>query len=363
MSSNSKKNGRIELLRFLFAIMILLFHIQKRFAKNQLLIGSTGLALFCRGYIGVEFFFLVSGYLLTASCYAKRELPCEFIGTETANMMWKKIKSVFPYHLFAMIITIAVNAFFLRHTAISRVKYVLNSWAAVFMLQVFGFETTWVNKLTWYLDVWLMVTFIFYIFLRKHYDVFAKIVCPTMALFILGYLDHEYGGLSGIEIWTGHFYKAFLRGFAEMALGCSAYSLTRFVNKEKITKSGKRFLGVVEIAGYVLIFVFSCVKKAYAYEFPILFIMWGLVILTFSDVNPVHEIFDKPIFSYLGKMSLLIYLNQFYVIRLVQELLPNVSLGLKVLLCVIFTFVGAFVCDVTVKKVHWKGIKKWFLVQ
>ncbi|MCR5581906.1 MAG: acyltransferase [Pseudobutyrivibrio sp.] len=347
--SKSKKNGRVELLRFLFAIGILFFHIHKRFAVDgNISIGIKGIYFFNHGYIGVEFFFLVSGYLLAASAFAKRGVSTDLIGTETAQMMWKKIKNIFPYHLFATGLTIIVNGYFLHSTAKARMEYAVDSWASIFFLQVFGFDSSWVNKLTWYLDVWLMVTFIFWYFLRKHYDVFVKIVCPLMALFILGFMAHEYHSIAGIDGWTGHFYKCFLRGFAEMALGCSAYSLTRQLNKIDFTMAGRRILALVELACYLLVFRYAVTGIDTKYSFTSLFIMCIGLILTFSEVNPAHEIFDKPIFSWFGKMSLLIYLNQFYSIRLVQSLLPSISFPLKVVCCTAVTLVGSLICDVVV---------------
>jgi len=358
-----KKNGRIELLRFLFAIMILLFHIQKRFACDNVHIGSSGLLLFSRGYIGVEFFFLVSGYLLAASCYAKREYPGTLIGTETAGMMYRKVMSVFPYHIFATVITLIVNAYFLEKTFSGRFKYILDSWAAIFMVQVFGFHSSWVNTLTWYLDVWLMVTFIFYIFLRKNYDVFAKVVCPLLALFVLGYIDYTYGKISGVEVWTGLFYKCFLRGMSEMALGISAYSMTRLINKQKYTQAGKTFFAIVEAIGYIFVFVFSCTSGSCHYEMPVIFVMTVLIMITFSDINPCHEIFDHSVFGYMGKLSLLIYLNQFYAIRLVEMLLVRSSLIVKFMACIAITLIGSLICDFVVSRLSLKRIKKWFLVQ
>ena len=66
--TKSRKNGRVEFLRFIFALAILFFHIHKSFAGDDVIeLGNTGLNFFARGYIGVEFFFLVSGYLLAAS--------------------------------------------------------------------------------------------------------------------------------------------------------------------------------------------------------------------------------------------------------------------------------------------------------
>lgn len=353
-----QKNGRVELLRFVFALAILFFHIHKRFAGDGVIeLGNTGLNFFARGYIGVEFFFLVSGYLLAASSYAKREQPCEFIGTETALVMKKKFWNIFPYHLFAIILTIIVNAYFLEKTVADRYHYVVDSWASIFFLQVFGFDSTWVNKLTWYLDVWLMVTFIFYPLLRKHYDVFVKIICPLLALFILGYMAHEYDGIAGVDGWTGMFYKCFLRGLSEMALGCCTYSLTRQFNRYNFSKTGKRILAVIEIVCYIIVFNYACTEMDVKYSFPVIFVMWIAVILSFSDINPCHVVFDKPIFGWLGRISLLIYLNQFYAIRLVQELMEDSSFFVKVLMCTLITFVGAYICD---KVVGWFRSNKPF---
>lgn len=361
--NKQNKNGRVEMLRFIFALAILFFHIHKRFAGDDVIeLGNTGLNFFARGYIGVEFFFLVSGYLLAASAEAKREVPTDLIGTETALMMKKKFWNIFPYHLFAIILTIIVNAYFLEKTALDRYHYVVDSWASIFFLQVFGFDSTWVNKLTWYLDVWLMVTFIFYPLIRKYYEVFVKIICPLLALFILGYMAHEYDGIAGVDGWTGMFYKCFLRGLSEMALGCCTYSLSRQYSKYHFSKTGKRILAVVEAVCYIIVFRYACTEMDVKYSFPVIFVMWVAVILTFSEINPCHRVFDRPIFTWLGRVSLLIYLNQFYAIRLVQELLEGRSFAVKVIMCTLFTFIGAFACD---RVVGWfkkyKPIRKMLL--
>lgn len=332
------KNGRVELLRFLFSMGILLFHIQKRFSPE-------GIRIFPHGYIGVEFFFLVSGFLLAASAFAKKDLSTEAIGAETVKVVFGKIKKIFPYHIFAMILTIAVNAYFLEKTALDRFTYVVDSWASVLFLQVFGFDSTWVNKLTWYLDVWLMVTFIFWYFLRKHFDTFVNIVCPIIGLFVLGYLAHEYGSIAGIDEWTGHFYKCFLRGFGEMALGCSAFSLTRYIDRQEYSLGKKRLLAVVEAAGYLLTLAYALTVMPTKYSFPVVLVLWASVSLSFSKVNACEEFFGKSVFGRLGQVSLTIYLNQFFAIRLVQSLMPDQVFWVKAVLCVCLTVVTAFACE------------------
>ena len=130
-----------------------------------------------------------------------------------------------------------------------------------------------------------------------------------------------------------------------MALGCSTYSLTRQFNRYDFSKAGKRLLAALEIICYLIVFRYACTEMDVNYSYPVVFVMWVAVILSFSDINPCHEFFDKPIFSWMGKVSLMIYLNQFYAIRLVQELLSDASFPVKAVACTVVTFIGAFACD------------------
>ena len=54
----NKRNGAIDLLKFLFSLMIVIYH-GRLFANAEN-------PLFRAGKIGVEFFFIVSGYLMAA---------------------------------------------------------------------------------------------------------------------------------------------------------------------------------------------------------------------------------------------------------------------------------------------------------
>ena len=142
-----------------------------------------------------------------------------------------------------------------------------------------------------------------------------------------------------------------------MALGCCTYSLTRQFNKYNFTKLGKTLLALLEALCYFIVFRYACTEVDVKYSFPVIFVMWIGLILTFSEINPCHQVFDKPIFSWFGKASLLIYLNQFYAIRIVQEVFAKVSLTEKIVLCTVFTFIGAFICGVLID-----GIKNKHLI-
>lgn len=60
-----KRNYEINLFKFLFSMVVLLFH------GNDLIpveVRESGFGLFMNGSIAVEFFFIVSGYFFAVSC-------------------------------------------------------------------------------------------------------------------------------------------------------------------------------------------------------------------------------------------------------------------------------------------------------
>lgn len=55
-----QRNGKIEFLRFVFSMVVVLFHLNYVYFKDKLLL-TDSISFFAYGYIGVEFFFLVTG--------------------------------------------------------------------------------------------------------------------------------------------------------------------------------------------------------------------------------------------------------------------------------------------------------------
>lgn len=72
-----QRNGKIELLRFIFCMAVLLFHCEKYVLGEPSLEKGYHLSLFCHGSMGVEFFFLVSGFLMAKSISKKIRMQTE----------------------------------------------------------------------------------------------------------------------------------------------------------------------------------------------------------------------------------------------------------------------------------------------
>ena len=105
-----KRNGKIDLLRFVFCLGVIILHIE-----GVLYDGMKSWGLFSmghRGYIGVEFFFLVSGWLMAKKLASLDHTPCdlETLGGETYRFLWNKLRPIIPYHIIVCIAMLSLWA-------------------------------------------------------------------------------------------------------------------------------------------------------------------------------------------------------------------------------------------------------------
>ena len=93
-----KRSGNLDLLKFIFSLMIVLFH-----GKN---LTTTDSYIFPGGNIAVEFFFVVSGVLMAraASTYEMQDN----LGKDTFVFMKHKISGLMPNYYIAFIIAFIV---------------------------------------------------------------------------------------------------------------------------------------------------------------------------------------------------------------------------------------------------------------
>ena len=98
--AKSNRNGKIEFLRFLFSVIIVIHHSRYILGDDQ--------CLFLGGSLAVEFFFLVSGYLMMASIdrISARKAPGQDLGRETLGFLWRKARAVYPDLLIAWVIAL-----------------------------------------------------------------------------------------------------------------------------------------------------------------------------------------------------------------------------------------------------------------
>ncbi len=346
INNKQVKNGKIELLRFIFCVYVLMFHIQK-YLVGEPSLDRIDFAMFPHGAMGVEFFFLVSGFLMAKSIYKARKLnpgkENRFSPTEALGFMKRKYLSVFPQHIVAFVLTfiiyVACKEFSLLEIAIKAVE----SIPAMFLVQMSGINYTSPNHIEWYISCMLIAMAIVYPVCRKYYYSFTRFFVPLGSLLVIGYLIYTTKALTGVMTWVGICYKSLLRAIVEISLGTTAFELSRYLSKKEFSKKKKVILTVAEALCFAITTLYVLITFSKKYEVYILVLLFFLVVIAFSGVTYGSGFFNNRFFAFLGKISLPIYLTQLAAIYIVQykitDLETPLRFALTIALNVIFTFV------------------------
>ena len=212
MSNN--RNGEIDLLRFVFSMVIMLYHFRT----------IIPIQIFKLGSIGVEFFFVVSGFLM-AKHGENRSLAdktLSYVADETWLFTKNKYKSFFRYYICAFFCNVLIRMLLIRRTSAHQIIYRILKAIPTVTLSFMSLNKSTLSLglgASWYLSAMIIAGFILYPILLINYRFAEKIVYPLISLFLLGYLYNTYNKIMVIDNWTGFFYAGVLRAISEMALG------------------------------------------------------------------------------------------------------------------------------------------------
>lgn len=229
-------NGKLELYRFIFTIIIILFHIQKTmFPGYTIDLFGLKFGFFSRGFLAVEFFFILSGILM-ASSVSREKNGEDSLTKQTINFILKKAKAIWPYHIPAFIIAIITILVVRNYNIFESIGYLITSIPTFFFVNKIGFHLSSPIGGEWYISVMLISMLIIYPILKKNFEMFSKIIAPLIFLIIIGLLFKNYGGLGNTSTWTPFGYKCLYRGLAEICLGIFSFQLATSLGNLKIKK-------------------------------------------------------------------------------------------------------------------------------
>lgn len=332
------KNGKIEFVRFIFSLEIMFFHIFDLLLPKDFKI-LDHITPFSGGWFGVEFFFVVSGYLM-ASTALKNQSKKETAGKSTFEFMKRKLLSVLPYHL----IIFTVSLIFLLVVNYEDVNSFLNMIVKVIpnflFIQRSGLEVKDVLGVEWYISEMLFAMLILYPICKKYYDRFTRTVAPVVSVLIIGYLIKTTGTLGGSTAWSVLVSKTLLRAIAEICAGVFVFEVARNINKLNFSKKDKSLLTLLEIVSYGMIFAFIIWDFPESFSGTFFIFVCIAVCLSFSNVTYGSTIFNNRVVYFLGALSLPLYLCQSLMRVISVSLFKN---GLDFWLAVILFFVSTFV--------------------
>ena len=337
--------------------MIIIFHF-----------GNTyNYRIFQNGYIAVEFFFVVSGYLMARHVWLKSEDIRDLgaIADETWRYLRKKTTVFYSYYVNAILLQVIVRFIIVNHSGIAKIGY-----GFLKSIPTFTLTFMWFNESkglyagnTWYLSTMLIAMFILYPLLLRHYKFSVEIVFPSCAFFILGYLVATNNSISKWEEWSGLVYFGVLRAIAEMALGGSLFQLSMVITmkQSRFLYSNKAHIKILatiyKIFCYSVVFIFargSIMGEAFTSDFGIhalLFCSLG-ILLSFSNVG--YFIRDSKFTRYLGKISLPLFIFHGIIRSTAKDYIDHpisvVTFVVLILLCILVCIALMYFTDfVTLK--------------
>lgn len=356
----SHKNNTIEFLRLIFSMCIVLFHGTESW-PFPVLFGK--IALFRNGAVAVEFFFLVSGFLLAKKAdrriFSDKNQPAK-IGTETVRIISKKLLYIFPYHLYAYVVSFLLIIFIQHLTVRQALRLFIDSLPNLFLLDMTGIRYTMVNGFEWYISAMLISIFLIYPFLLYDFDLTTKVIAPLFSILILGWISHSYGTTASVTVWTGLVYKGVLRGVAVMLLGCMAYALQQKICKLHFTRIGIVMLTILEWSFYFLTVLYICTNESDSYYIYIAILLAISVAITFSEKSLSFNLFKMDL-QILGKISLALWLNQWHTKLFVEYFMTSLTETWRLILYVPLTIINGIICLIVVDFFKKRVRPEWVL--
>ena len=302
-----KRNGFISLLKFVFSLIVVVFHCHLIFRGTKVFLLSK------RGYLAVEFFFIVSGFYYMQGI-EKNEKSKKNIYLLNFENTIKRFKRFVPITLISGILTCLI-AFILKSIKLSNV--LLSIYNSI-LLGIVGVGYN-LNVPIWYLSAIIVIMFLLYPIIRKNKERYIYYIAPLIIVFGLGYMYKQYPSLDlSSYLWNSLFYSGLLRCLVEINIGIIVYKFVIYFNKnlkrikdKKFLKRLKILLQIIEIALYLFIFaymIFAGYKNKNDY-FLLLCIISATTI-TLSEQTYIKKLFSYRFVYYLEKLSLYIYINQ-----------------------------------------------------
>lgn len=290
-----QRKQMIDLMRIVFSIVIFCNHL------NHIAQASESINIIMRfEYLGVEFFFIVSGYLMASSALKYNRMNA---GNATLRFCLRKWIIILPYYLVAWLIGFIVAHYAPPYSFQQIFKDLLLSVPAILQLGIAGFPAYQVLGPTWYISAMLFSMLVLFPMLLLWKDNFSFIIAPIVIIMFYGYLLKNVGSLATIDpLENGIVYTGLLRGMAGISLGCLCFKGAQFLASQNLSSSCKALLTAAEIICYCGAVLGMCTQYVMRPDFFVVILLAVGVTLTFSGQSNIGRMdLSIPNFNWGGQ--------------------------------------------------------------
>ncbi len=296
-------------MRGVAALLVVVYHLQ--FAAWFYLPWETATPFFKVGYLWVDLFFILSGFVISYSARADERAPYSW--PQIRDFWVHRIARIYPLHLFALFTLLAVTIAMQVIATLAHARMALsNPWSTVsilnfleqlFLLNAWGLT----GRIGWNIPSWSISA-----------ELFAYLLYPVLAAMMVRWRTAALAGMALLAIafyaWIGlttgvlDIVKsvAVLRCLAGFSLGMVIYAV-----RDRIAACSDSTLGIMQAIGLVIVLATMCLGLNDVLVMP------GFVLLiaaTWPDRGWLARPLKTAPLHWLGEISYSVYLNHFWVL-------------------------------------------------
>lgn len=337
-----KRNGLIECLRLMFTMYVLLHH--------SAFVSHGEEAMFKSGWLGVEFFFLLSGYLMAREEAHMPSGNVDTLGPDTFRFISKKIKRLFPYLAFAFIVNFVVwsipssrfSAQYVEH-AISGLLNFIFAYSAGFHSEDFFYI-----GYSWYISAMILTMVFLFPLLRKNRKTFMYVYAPLIVFFGMGLFAFMYGrvGYAISDDWI--LSNGILRASFDLCLGCLSYTVSEKLKSYNFTHFGAQLLSAALLLGTAIVSYRIIFLGANSInDFLLIFLLALIIAIAFSEKASISFSLGEKASTFWGNFSYAIYITSNCWSYFIARMFPDWSYKKAVLVYILLAVICALACMAT----------------
>lgn len=349
ITSGTERNGLIELLRFIFAFIVLMVHTHGLRVENPTDYPFAG------GYIAVEFFLILSGFFCSKYCFERKTdiLPGKLALSFTLRQLSKLIIPVIVSVVIHYVIAVIFGNF-----DPSELPYAIYE---ILLLPQSGIYKTFLNLPLWYLSAYMICLPVLIYFLNKSSDFFFNIGVVIFPLLIYGYICRTN---IHVDIWSfdSQMFIGLLRISAGLCMGVNSYKIHRAFSELKIKKSFRKVIYIAAFASIATVIIY-CYKFAFTYADYFLILLMTFSIGVISEIN-TPQLNNNRFISFLGKWSIYLYCSHWTIRFILPVVFENLKYNELLPIYISVSLIYSLVIFLISKIIHYlfKKIKKQVII-
>ena len=336
MDSKTREQNSFDIWRVVFTFVIMLFHL-----VNGSPFYDKYPMIKYHWYIAVEFFFILSGYLLMQHVQKCKE-------ANTLEYLKGRVWRLYPEYLLAFLVMASIRSY---QSGLNILKIIIPNWLEAVMLHSIGTNIfPYVNNPAWYVSALLISSCLIYYMLSKHRELYLNLIGPVLIILIFSYLFRKYERLElfyhteGVIGNTG-----LLRATMGITIGVYAFCASKSFGTwvKGIPSVFKSIMQVLMFGG---VLGFSLIREEGSYDFffmPVFAI--GLILA--SDDPFLGKISDTFLIHWFSKLSYCMYLSHFAAIFVLNFFWDTGKVWfwgivpIYVLVTVLLALIYSYICD------------------